>query len=216
MFIFIYPSIIPSLLRNNVSDPLEVGRVALVNRQADDLGHFVRVVRAKRGADKQLWFDREHSSKQNILRAVITVDSVAVGWNIMLFLGMNSPDIFSKSGNFGTSGFNHLHRRHNRSSEQEFISVYYIQFSQHHPPGFTTSSTTAVAENAWFWGNFWHLMTTNCSKKSSDLWLKTFTCGCFQIHSLRTKSKVLRCRKQWEVDLIHEPLPLWFCLDYYN
>lgn len=54
MFIFIYPSIIPSLLRNNVSDPLEVGRVALVNRQADDLGHFVRVVRAKQEADKQL------------------------------------------------------------------------------------------------------------------------------------------------------------------
>lgn len=49
--------------------------------------------------------------RQNILRAVITADRVAVGWNIMLFLEMNSPDIFSKSGNFGTSGFNHLHRR---------------------------------------------------------------------------------------------------------
>lgn len=36
----------PSLLGDNVSYPLEVGRVALVNRQADDLGHLVRMVGA--------------------------------------------------------------------------------------------------------------------------------------------------------------------------
>lgn len=37
----------PSLLRDYFPYPLEVGRVALVNRQADDLGHLVRMVRAE-------------------------------------------------------------------------------------------------------------------------------------------------------------------------
>lgn len=39
-------SISPSLLGDNVSNPLKVGWVALVNRQANDLSHLIRVVRA--------------------------------------------------------------------------------------------------------------------------------------------------------------------------
>lgn len=34
------------LLGDNVSYPLKVGRVALVNRQADDLSHLIWMVRA--------------------------------------------------------------------------------------------------------------------------------------------------------------------------
>lgn len=46
-------SVSPSLLGDNVSYPLQVGRVALVDRQADDLGHFVRMVRAAEDNDRQ-------------------------------------------------------------------------------------------------------------------------------------------------------------------
>lgn len=43
---FIHSSVSPSLLGDYFSYPLEVGRVALVNRQADDLGHLIRMVGA--------------------------------------------------------------------------------------------------------------------------------------------------------------------------
>lgn len=33
------------LFRHSVSDPLQVGRVSLINGQADDLGHFIRMIR---------------------------------------------------------------------------------------------------------------------------------------------------------------------------
>lgn len=49
----------PSLLGDNVSYPLEVGRVALVNRQADDLGHLVRMVGAGEN-NEQLWVNWVH------------------------------------------------------------------------------------------------------------------------------------------------------------
>lgn len=50
---FFHSSISPSLLRDDVSYPLQVGRVALVDRQADDLGHFIRMIRAGEYNDRQ-------------------------------------------------------------------------------------------------------------------------------------------------------------------
>lgn len=36
------------LLRYSFSNPLQVGRVALVDGEADDLGHFIRMIRTER------------------------------------------------------------------------------------------------------------------------------------------------------------------------
>lgn len=51
----IHSSISLQLLRYNVSDPFKVWRVALVDGQADDLGHLVRMVRAgQKGNDQSI------------------------------------------------------------------------------------------------------------------------------------------------------------------
>lgn len=55
----IHLSISPSLLGDNVSYPLEVGRVALVNRQADDLSHLIRMVRAGQEGNEK-WVNWVH------------------------------------------------------------------------------------------------------------------------------------------------------------
>jgi len=45
----------PALLRHDISYPLEVRLVALVNRQADDLSHLVRMVGAEKENNRSEW-----------------------------------------------------------------------------------------------------------------------------------------------------------------
>lgn len=88
-----HPSISPSLLRDNVSYPLEVGRVALVNRQADDLGHLIRMIRAGREGSEQIWVNWVHREAHSTYKQQYLKPYSVTGWVLAANRGNNQHSV---------------------------------------------------------------------------------------------------------------------------